>query len=158
MAKQQSPYDITDFSKLFSEFQIPGVDWQELMASQQRNVAALTRANQVLLEGAQAVMQREVEILQRAMAEVMTASQELMKEGDPQAQATRRFELARASFEAAIKNMRELAELAAKSNTEALEVINKRALESFEEVRKAVERSQAEAGRGGAKGGGGARS
>jgi phasin family protein len=152
MAKQRTPYDLTDFSKMFQDFQVPGVDWQELMASQQRNVQALTRANQVLLEGAQAVMQREVEILQKAMAEVMTASQELMKEGDPQAQATRRFELAKASFEAAINNMRELAELAAKSNTEALEVINRRALESFEEVKKAVQQAQHAAG--GARAGG----
>ena len=158
MAKARSPYDLTDFSKLFSEFQIPGVDWQELMASQQRNVAALTRANQVLLEGAQAVMQREVEILQKAMAEAMAASQELMQEGDPQAQARRRFELAQASFEAALNNMRELAELAARSNSEALDVINKRALESFEEIKKAVEQTQAGA-RGTKSGGsGGARS
>lgn len=158
MAKQRSPYDLTDFSKLFSEFQIPGVDWQELMASQQRNVAALTRANQVLLEGAQAVMQREVEILQKAMAEVMAASQELMQEGDPQAQARRRFEMAQASFEAALNNMRELAELAARSNTEALDVINKRALESFEEIKKAVEQTQAGARGTKPGGGGGARS
>ncbi len=157
MAKQRSPYDLTDFSKLFSEFQIPGVDWQELMASQQRNVAALTRANQVLLEGAQAVMQREVEILQKAMAEVMAASQELMQEGDPQAQARRRFEIAQTSFEAALNNMRELAELAARSNTEALDVINKRALESFEEIKKAVEQTQAGV-RSTKPGGGGARS
>lgn len=66
MAKQQhTPYDFSDFSKLMKDFQIPGVDWQEVMASQQKNVAALTRANQLLLEGAQAVVQREMEILQK---------------------------------------------------------------------------------------------
>lgn len=150
MAKQHTPYDLTDFSKLMSEFQIPGVDWQELMASQQKNVAALTRANQLLMEGAQAVMQREMEILQKAMREAVEASQELMKEGDPQAQARQRFELAQASFETALNNMRELAEMASKSNAEALDVINKRALESFEEIKATVEKQQ----RGGAKAGG----
>jgi phasin family protein len=144
MAKQQqTPYDFSDFSRLMKDFQIPGVDWQEVVASQQKNVAALTRANQVLLEGAQAVVQREMEILQRAMAEAVQASQELMKQGDPKAGAARRFELARASFEAALKNMRELAEMASQSNREALEVINQRALESFEEIRTSVERQRA---------------
>jgi phasin family protein len=143
MARQQQPnFDFGDFTKLMSEYQIPGVDWQEIMASQQKNLAALTQANQVLIQGAQAVMQRQVEILQRAMGEVMAASQELMQEGDPQANAAKRFELARGSFEAAIANMRELAELAGKSNREALEVINKRALESFEEVKASVEKQR----------------
>jgi len=149
MAKQYTPYDLTDFTKLMSEFQIPGVDWQELMAAQQKNVAALTKANQMLMEGAQAVMQREMEILQKAMREAVEASQELMKEGDPQAQARQRFELAQASFETALNNMRELAEMASKSNAEALDVINKRALESFEEVKAAVEKQQKGASKGG---------
>jgi phasin family protein len=144
MAKQQrSPYDLSDLGKMMRDYQMPGVDWQELMASQQKNVTALTKANQVLMQGAQAVMQRQVEILQKAMSEAVEASQELMKEGDPQAGAEKRFELARASFEAAIKNMRELAELAAKSNQEALEVINKRAVESFDEIRKALDKKRA---------------
>ncbi len=63
-----SRYDLTDFTKLASEFQIPGVDWQELLASQQKNLQALGKANQVLVEGAQTVMRREIEILQKAMA------------------------------------------------------------------------------------------
>jgi phasin family protein len=146
--QQQTPYDFADFSKVMKDFQIPGVDWQEVMASQQKNVAALTRANQLMLEGAQAVVQREMEILQKAMAEAVQASQELMKQGDPQASAARRFELAKASFEAAINNMRELAEMASRSNREALEVINKRALESFEEIRKSVERQRTGGGGG----------
>lgn len=142
MAKQQTAYDPTDFTRLMKDFQIPGVDWQELMASQQKNVAALTRANQLLMEGAQAVVQREMEILQRAMREAAEASQELAKEGDPQANAARRFELARASFETALNNMRELAEMASKSNREALDVINQRALEAFEEIGRSVERQR----------------
>jgi phasin family protein len=141
-SKPQSPYDLTDLTKMMKEFQIPGVDWQSLIASQQKNVAALTQANQVLMEGAQAVLQREVEILQKAMAEAAEASRELMQGGDPQANAAKRFEIAKTSFEAAVSNMRELAEMAAKSNREALELINQRALESFDEVRKALEQKK----------------
>jgi phasin family protein len=142
MAKSPLPYDLTDFTKLASEFQIPGVDWQEVLASQQKNLQALSKANQVLVEGAQTVMRRQAEILQKAMAEAAEASKELMKQGDPQAHASKRLAMAKASFEAAIQNMRELADLANQSNREALEVINKRALESFEEIKKALERKR----------------
>ena len=54
----------------------------------------------------------------------------------------KRLELAKASFEAAIQNMRELAEVAGRSNREALEVINQRALESFEEIKQALARKR----------------
>lgn len=139
MSKKANPTDFVDFSKVLGDFKIPGVDWQELMASQHKNIAALSKANQLLFEGAHAVVQRQVEILQKAIVELGEASKAMLAEGDPQANAHKRFELAKVSFEAAINNMRELAELAGKSNREALEVINQRALESFEEVKAAIQ-------------------
>jgi phasin family protein len=142
MAKSPFPPDMTDFTKIMGDYKIPGVDWQEVIASQQKNLQALAKANQVLIEGAQAVMRREIEILQKSMAEVADASKELMQQGDPQAQASRRLELAKTSFEAAIQNMRELAEVAGRSNREALEVINQRALESFEEIKQSLARKR----------------
>jgi phasin family protein len=138
MAKSPFPFDF-DLAKIMGEYQIPGVDWSELMASQQKNLQALAKANQLLVEGAQAVVRREVEILQKALAELAAASKDMMQ-GDPQAQAGKRLELAQASFQAAIQNMRELAEVAGRSNREALEVINQRALEGFEEIKQALAR------------------
>jgi phasin family protein len=76
------------------------------------------------------------------LAELAQASKDVMQQGDPQAQAAKRLELAQASFQAAIQNMRELAEVAGRSNREALEVINQRALESFEEVKQALTRKR----------------
>lgn len=129
-----NPFDHVDISKMFSDFNVPGVDWQEVMASQQRNITALTEANQRLVEGAQAVVQQQSQIMSQAMTELSAASQELMQEGDVQVNAQKRFDLAKASFESAIANMRELAELAGQSNSEAMEIINKRAAEAFTEI------------------------
>lgn len=145
--KTDNPYDFsdmnkmfgTDVSKMFSDFNVPGVDWQEVMASQQKNINALTEANKRLFEGAQAVMQQQSEIMNKAMTELTAASQELMKEGDPQAGAQKRFELAKTSFESAVSNMQELAELAGHSNSEAIEIINKRAAEAFEEIKALIQ-------------------
>ncbi len=140
-AKSPFPFDF-DLTKMMGEYQIPGVDWSELMAAQQKNLQALAKANQLLVEGAQAVIRREVEILQKSMAELAAASKDMMQQGDPKAQAAKRLELAKTSFEAAVQNMRELAEVAGRSNREALEVINQRALESFEEIKQALARKR----------------
>ncbi len=141
--KKEPPFDYADMSKMFSDFSVPGVDWQEVMASQQKNISALTEANRRLIEGAQAVVQQQSEIMNKAMTELSTASEELMKEGDPQAGAQKRFDLAKSSFETAVGNMQELAELAGQSNNEAMQVINKRAAEAFEEIKALIQSKKA---------------
>ena len=138
MTKKDNPYDFPDVSKMFADMNVPGVDWQAVMESQQKNISALTAANQRIFEGAQAVMQHQAEILQKSMAELTAASQELLAEGDPQAGAQKRFDLAKSSFETAVANMKELADVAGKSNGEALEIINKRAAEAFEEIKAVI--------------------
>lgn len=138
MAKNDYPYDFSDISKMFTNMKVPGVDWEAVMASQQKNISALTEANQRLFDGTQAVMQQQAGILQKSMAELTAASQDMMKEGDPQAGAKKRFELAKSSFEAAVANMQELADVAGKSNGEALEIINKRATQAFDEIKAVI--------------------
>jgi len=138
VAKNDYPYDFSDMSKMFANMQVPGVDWDAIMASQQKNITALTEANQRLIDGAQAVMQQQADILQKSMAELTAASQDMMKEGDPQSGAKKRFDLAKSSFEAAVTNMQELADVAGKSNGEALEIINQRATQAFEEIKAVI--------------------
>ncbi len=141
--KKEPPFDHIDVTKMFSDFSVPGVDWQDVMASQQRNISALTEANRRLMEGAQAVMQQQSQIMTKAMGELSSATEDLMKEGDPQAGAQKRFELAKSSFESAVANMQELAELAGQSNSEAMEIINKRAAEAFEEIKQHIQSKKA---------------
>jgi phasin family protein len=61
-----------------------------------------------------------------------------MKETDPKANTEMRFEVAKETLEKAMANLRELSELTQKSNEEAFSILNKRALESFDEVKDAL--------------------
>ena len=135
MADEKQPFDFGDLSRRLGELKFPEIDWHELMAAQQKNWAALGQANKVWLEGTQKVVQREVEILQSALAEAAEASRDMMKEGDPRVAAEKRLELAKSSFEKAISNIREISEAATRANRDALEVIQKRAIEGFDEIR-----------------------
>ena len=135
MADQKQPFDFNDLSRRLGELKFPEIDWQELMAAQQKNWAALGQANKVWLEGTQKVVQREVEILQSALAEAAEASRDMMKGGDARAAAEKRLELAKSSFEKAIGNIREISEAASRANRDALEVIQKRTIEGFDEIR-----------------------
>ena len=114
---------------------MPGVDMDAVVASQRKNVEALTSANRVAFEGVQAVAKRQAEILQETMTEVSGAIDQLSKAGSPQEAAARQADLAKEAFEKALSNMRELAEMVAKSNEEATQAINARISESLDEIK-----------------------
>lgn len=128
-----------DFSKMMGDMKIPGFDMQSAMDSQRKNIEALNAANQAAVQGMQAVAQRQAEILSQAMSEVSAVAQQLASAGsNPQEMTAKQTELARKAFEQALANMRELAEMVSKSNTEAFAIINKRVTESLQELKSVV--------------------
>ncbi|MDG4597950.1 MAG: phasin family protein [Candidatus Contendobacter sp.] len=135
-----SKFDLSkfDLTKLLGDVKIPGFDMDAIMAAQRKNIEALTAANRAAVEGMQAVAQRQAEILSQAMGEVSSIAQQLSAAGNPQEMTTKQAELARKAFEQALANMRELAEMVSKSNTEAFAIINKRVTESLQELKSLV--------------------
>jgi len=128
-----------DMTKMMQSYQVPGIDMEKMMEAQRRNIEALTTANQVAVEGMQAVARRQAEILSQAMGEISTNAQRLASSANnPQEMTTQQADVAREALEKAFANMRELAEMINKSNTEAFQIINKRFNESLEELRGAM--------------------
>ena len=127
-----------DAGKMMSDLKLPGVDMQALLATQRKNIEALTAANQMVVQNMQAVAKRQSEILAQAMAEVSTTAQQIASAGNPQEMSAKQAELTKQAFEKALANMRELAEMINQSNTQAFEVINKRVSESLNELKNLV--------------------
>ena len=71
---------VDEVAKAIKQFNLPGVDVESLVASQKKNLEAVTSANQVAFQGLQAVAKRQAEILQEVMNEASTAV-ELAVEG-----------------------------------------------------------------------------
>ena len=125
-----------DIMKVLADFRLPGMpDMEALAASQRRNFEAMSAANKVALEGAQAVARRHTEIMQQSMSEMTQAMQSVAGAQDPQARAAKQAEMLKSAYERAVGNMREVADLIQKSNTEALSVLNQRFTEAMEEVK-----------------------
>ena len=122
-----------DPADMFSAFTMPNFDVDALVASQRRNVEALTEANKLASDGAQAFATRQAEILKGAVDAYADAMRGLMAFNDPQASVAKQAEIAKTSFETSNANMRELTEIAAKAKAKSLDVINKRVVESLGE-------------------------
>lgn len=135
MAEFKNPFMEMDVQKIMGEFRIPNVDVDAVVAAQKKNIEALTSANQLAVEGMQAIARRQSEILRQTVEELQRNTQALMENGAPEAKVTKTTELTKTAFEKAIANMKELSEMVTKSNAEAFDVINKRVAESLDEIR-----------------------
>lgn len=147
MAKS-TPYfdmDLTrmfDISKFAGEFKVPGVDVDQMLAAQRRNVEALTAAQQLAFEGLQAVFRRQGEIVRQSVEQTSSLMTELMAPGAPGEKVAKNAELTKTAFEKALANAKELGEMVAKSNAEAADVLNKRFTESLDELTVAVQQAR----------------
>lgn len=125
----------SDFTKILEQFKLPGVDVSALMEARRKDIEALTEVNKIALQSSQTMAQKQVEILQKTMQELT----QTMTGGKPLENAAKQGELVQHAMEKAFAYMLELAEVARKAQTEALEVINKRAQENMQELARLVQ-------------------
>ena len=71
------------FQTMLTQFKLPSVDIDKLIAAQQKNIEAVAEANRVAVDGIQALAKRQVEVLQETMKEASQAVSPLSKTGLP---------------------------------------------------------------------------
>jgi phasin family protein len=134
---------VSDMARVFKDMRFPSMipDSGALMAAHRRNMEALSAANRMALEGAQAVARRHMEIMQSTMSELSEHVREIASTDTPQLKAAKQAELIKKSYERAVTNIRELSDLIQRSNGEALTLLNERFTEAMEEVKQLLEKA-----------------
>ncbi len=135
MAKPTTQMWDMDISKMMADLKMPGVDVEAMMATQRKNIEALTQANKLAFEGMQAVVRRQTDVLRQMLEETSGMMSEVMSASSPEDRVAKQADLAKTTFEKVLANMKELAEMMQKSNIEAADVINRRISESLEELK-----------------------
>lgn len=124
-----------DFTKLFSDMKLPTMpDMDAVLAAHKRNLDALSEANRVALEGAQAVARRHMEIMQSTMTGLSATLKAISVSETPAVRAAKQTELLKQAYENAVSNTRELGDLIQKSNSEAMNKLNHRFSEAMSEM------------------------
>jgi phasin family protein len=125
-----------EFSKMFGDMKIPAMpDMEIVLSAHKRNLEALSEANRIALEGAQAVARRHMEIMQATMASLSETMKDLTESETPAGRAAKQTDLLKAAYENAVSNTRELGDLIQKSNTEAMQKLNTRFSEAMSEMK-----------------------
>jgi phasin family protein len=104
-----------------------------------KDLAALVAANKKSYEGLQAVVARQTAMLKNAVTEWQSIAQGVGGGGQG---LGRMDELAKQAFTMALENIRELGELAARSQAEAFEIVRKRIMENVNEVSALLQRGR----------------
>ena len=135
MSKPDDPTWSFDVSKMLGDMKAPVIDMAELVVSQRKNIEALSNANKLAFDGIQAVARRQADVMRQMHEELSSMVSELMSASSPEERISKQADLAKATYEKVLGNMKELAEMLANSNTEAAEVITSRISESLDELK-----------------------
>jgi phasin family protein len=155
MAKAQNSFETSgvkfpDFSQLYADYNRYFGDFSKLwqngkafdvegfVASQRKNVEALTAANQLAFEGVQALVRRQAEIVRENVEELTKITRELTAAGSPEDKLVKQTQMAKEAFENALGHVRELTGLVQKSSSQAVEVLSKRVADNLDEVKAAI--------------------
>ncbi|MCB9991267.1 MAG: phasin family protein [Rhodospirillales bacterium] len=130
-----------DFAKNMTGFGFP-FDMKGFMDSQSKNMQAITEAQQLAMEGMQAVIQRQNDMISQMVQDNSTLAQEIMTESSPEQKIARQAEIMKTVYERSIRDMKEIGELISKSNQDASEVLNKRITASLNEIKAAASKTK----------------
>ena len=112
-----------------------------LLNSGRKDLQALVQANEKSYEGLQSVVQRQTEMLKNSIGDWQGAVKS-MPGKDPKESFAQLDEMGRAAFKRALDDIKELADLAAKSQADAFNVVRERINDNVEQARKLLSRGK----------------
>jgi phasin family protein len=109
-----------------------------IVESGRKDLQALVKANEKSYEGLQAVVQRQTEMLKSSIEEWQGTMKGLSGK-DPREGFAKLDAMGKAAFKQALDDIRELSEMAAKSQADAFEVVRERIRSNVDEVSKLLQ-------------------
>lgn len=144
MAKQPENKSFMDIFNTFGrEMKVPTMDIEAVLEHHRKNLEALQKSASAASSGASSIMTKQRDALQEQLHEFA----EMVKGyqgGVPGAQeaVSKHADFVRRSFEAAVRNASEVAQIAQKSGTESIDVLRNRIRESMEEIRQGYDKTR----------------
>ena len=141
MAKQpEAPNIMEMFSQFGKNLNVPTVDMELILAHHRKNLEALQKAASASAAGAQSIMSKQREALQEGLQEITEMAQNFRAPGAPQEIVAKQADFARKSFETAVKNASEVADIVKKSGSESVDILRTRIQEAMEEIRQTYDK------------------
>jgi phasin family protein len=140
MNKPQSGDPFSQFAAMFQQYQLPGVDVSAILEARRKDVEALTEANQAAFGGMQAIQDKQLEILRRALDDFQSIAQQLAS--SPTKPPLNPADAVQKALHAALADMQDIAQKTQRTQTEAYAIVSKRIEDAVQELKTSLERPQ----------------
>ncbi len=134
----KTPFADFDFSKMAGEFKIPTVNMETMVETGRKNFAAMTTLSTAAVESMKTIAQRQGDMFRVAMEDFSKHGDDFLSAATVEEKAAKQIDFVKKSYEAALANTKEIADLYSKSQSEALSAISERVAELTEEVKAAI--------------------
>ena len=136
MAKKTDADSFIDMFKNFGQdLKMPSVDVEKIIEHHRKNLETLEKTAKAATSGASSVMAKQREILQETLREVTDMAQNFRAGASQRHMSARQAAFAKRSFETAVKNASEMADVVRQSSTETIEILRTRIKDAMEEIR-----------------------
>ncbi|QCP53157.1 phasin family protein [Trinickia violacea] len=137
MAATQPNTLFAEYTKLITQFKLPGLDLAAILESRRKDIEALAEANMTALAGVQQLGQKQIEIIRSTTTELQSLVTRLRSPGSETPAAT--GEGVQKTLQKAFVDMQELADAAYRAQTDSIAVVTKRFAEHVEELKALVQ-------------------
>ena len=110
-------------NQLLERANLTGIDTAGIVEARRKDIEAILAANRIVYQGAQALAQKQLDILRTTMNAARSAVSEGSFRGTPVEIANRQRELLSKAFQMSLAHMRELADIVQNAQAEAFAVV-----------------------------------
>ena len=134
----KNPFADIDFTKIAGDFKMPAMNVESMVEAARKNFTTLTTVNTSAVESMKAIAQRQGDMVRAAMEDFSKHGSEVLAAATVEEKAAKQIDFVQKSYEAAIANSKELADLYSKGHADALSALSQRVSELTEEVKAAI--------------------
>ena len=127
----QNPFG--DVTKMLEKFKVPGVDMTAIIEARRKDIEAVVESNKAAMQAMQVMASKQAEMFTAAIQDIQANAKGMAGSmGDSAKQA----DIAKKAFSKAVADMKDLAAMTQKAQTDSMASITKRANEHMAEIKK----------------------
>lgn len=127
-----------DLQATLEKLKLPGVNVEALFDHGRKDIEALLAANERVFTGVEVLTNKQAALLLDIMREFQAGTKDVIGKGSPSEKVNQVSQHAQRAFTHALTNMKEMADIAAKSHEDVLSILNHRYQENVEAFRKSL--------------------
>ena len=123
----------TEYTKLFGQFKLPGIDISAMVESRRKDIEAIAEANTTALAGVQSLAQKQSEILRTSLGELQACGARGIQSGEQSIASA--GDTVKQTLHKALVDVQDLADTAYRAQSDSVAVVTKRVAERVEELK-----------------------